>query len=156
MDAPRWLVDEMLGRLARYLRFLGQDTAYAKGRSDEEIRDWALREGRILVTRDRLLARRTAGSILIRSVVLADQLRAVRDAFPSLELQVQFVRCTLCNGRLEPAEPTAPEEQSGLPKPAEPAARGPVYICRECHHSYWEGSHTSRIRRTIAEVLGTP
>ncbi|MGI0139764.1 MAG: Mut7-C RNAse domain-containing protein, partial [Thermoplasmata archaeon] len=25
-DEPRWIVDEMLGRLARYLRFLGYDT----------------------------------------------------------------------------------------------------------------------------------
>lgn len=143
---PRWLVDEMLGRLARYLRFVGCDTAYVRGLTDEEIVVRARHEGRILLTRDRELSSRCPGALLVPSPYLADQWRSVRAAYPSTPTRLSFDRCTLCNGLLAPAE--AEREKDAPPTDRPP--RGPLYRCGLCGHVYWDGSHTASIRERIA------
>ena len=146
--APRWLVDEMLGRLARYLRFVGCDTVYVRGAADDELLERARREGRVLLTRDRELSRRARASFLVESPHLAEQWRAVRAAYPTVPTTVAFDRCTLCNGRLEPED--AGPAGSLADAPPELPRRGPLYRCCECGHRYWEGSHTSSIRARLA------
>lgn len=145
------MADEMVGRLARYLRILGCDTTYVRGWSDDDIVARAKQEDRIVVTRDRDLARRATGSILLTSSRLEDQVRTMRAAFPDLTPEVRFERCTLCNGGLARWEnpPPAPAE-AGVPW--ERVARGlPLYRCEECGHLYWEGSHTAEVRRRLRE-----
>jgi len=54
----RLLADSMLGSLGRWLRLLGYDTAVARSESDWQIVHQARAEGRVILTRDRALARR--------------------------------------------------------------------------------------------------
>lgn len=138
----------MLGRLARYLRFVGCDTAYVRDRSDEELLDMARREGRVLLTRDRELSRRATSGLLIESPVLAEQWRAVRRAWPVVPAEPSFVRCSLCNGSLEPAR--GPRGSALTLPPAVREGTAPLYVCRDCGHLYWEGSHTAKIRERLA------
>ncbi len=56
--APRFLVDAMLGRLARWLRLLGYDSVYFIHTADAELVRLARADGRIILTRDHGLARR--------------------------------------------------------------------------------------------------
>jgi uncharacterized protein len=137
---PRWLADEMLGRLARYMRFVGLDVVYARGLPDEEVAARARTEDRTLLTRDEALSRATAGSVLIESTDLEGQWRELRHRFPAWPTEVAFTRCTLCNGPLEP-EPPAPAGSAG-PRPS--------YRCASCGHRYWDGSHTADVRRRLA------
>jgi uncharacterized protein len=146
---PRWLADEMVGRLARYLRFVGCDTEYVRGASDQEVLDRARREDRVILTRDRALAGRASAALLLTSPNLADQWKAVRRAYPEVPSQPRFERCTECNGRLEPFLPGP-----GRPRPEgvpwDRVERGlGLFRCSSCGHCYWEGSHT----RSITERL---
>jgi uncharacterized protein len=146
---PRWLADEMLGRLARYLRFSGCDTLYARNLSDDQIVEIATDEDRVVLTRDRALAQRSEGSLLLASATLKDQWLAVARAFPELPHDVAFSRCTLCNGVLRPWQagiPTTPEE--AVPR-ARAASGVAVFQCAACAHLYWEGTHTQRVRDTL-------
>jgi len=140
----------MVGRLARYLRFVGCDTIYARGLSDAEILKKANGEDRIIVTRDRMLAARARRSVLLTSPHLADQWRTLRALHPEIPSEVSFVRCTECNGLLDPFVPTA----GSTPAPGIPwdrVARGlPLFRCAECGHVYWEGTHTDHIRAQLA------
>ena len=147
MPSPRLLADEMLGRLTRQLRMIGCDTRYAHGWTDDEIVACARSEHRVLLTRDRALARRTPGSVLLTRTSLPDQIREVRRAIPDLTLEVSFDRCTLCNGRLEPelADAVPPEPAGGAEAPRD----RPIYRCVECGHRYGEGSHTADVRRRL-------
>ena len=139
----------MLGRLARYLRFVGCDTAYLRGKTDDELVEIASREDRLLLTRDRELSRRSARAFLVESPVLAEQWRAVRARWPSVPVVVTFDRCSVCNGLLARL-PADAEPAPGAAGPAGPRhVRGPLFGCRECGHVYWEGSHTARIRAQI-------
>jgi uncharacterized protein with PIN domain len=56
--SPSFLVDAMLGNIARKLRIFGYDTLYLKDTSDTSILGIAMREKRILLTRDKELFRR--------------------------------------------------------------------------------------------------
>lgn len=151
---PRWIADEMVGRLARYLRMVGCDTTYARGLSDEEIVRRARDEGRVVLTRDRHLAARAEQALLLESPHLPDQWRAVRAAFPELPAEVNFQRCTECNGLLEPmAAPDRGAPVTGVPW--DRVASGmPLYRCRDCAHYYWEGTHTADVRARIASWTG--
>ena len=142
----------MLGRLARYLRFMGHDTAYAKGRSDPEIAASAVAEGRVLLTRDRALAARVPGSVLLTSVDLLGQLQAVREAYPGLDWELRFTRCSLCNGVLREGGTAPPKSEALSPPRGHPAEGTRLYRCPDCGQTYWEGSHTAAIRRTLARV----
>jgi hypothetical protein len=146
---PRVLADEMVGRLARYLRFMGCDTTYARGWSDDEIVRRARDEDRVVLTRDRQLSRRAAKAVLLTSSRLEDQVRATWAAFPEWAPEVRFERCTLCNGLLEELSPE-PLSTTGARIPGDRVAAGRLlYQCRDCGHRYWEGSHTDAVRRRL-------
>ncbi len=152
MHEPRWLVDEMLGRLARYLRFLGYDTEYVRGFDDNEIVARARRESRRAVTRDRKLSERLPDAVLLTRTDIAGQMQELRVAFPGLRSAVRFDRCSLCNGQLVVQEglPSDRPELDRLPKEVR-ALRVPLYACAQCGHLYWEGSHTRYVRRRLGE-----
>ena len=149
MTAPRWLADEMVGRLARYLRFVGCDTVYARGMSDPEIVALAEREGWVVLTRDRSLARRAPRALFLTCPHLREQWRAVRAAYPDVPTQVGFERCTECNGPLRAADPPpVPDRDPRVPW--DRVAGGmPLYRCASCGHFYWEGSHTEQMRARL-------
>ncbi len=147
MTDPRWLVDEMLGRLARYLRFLGYDAEYARGESDDALRRRARAEGRILVTRDRALASRTPGAVCLASTAIDGQWRELRAQVPDLGSEVRFVRCSRCNGALRPVAADA-LDPSTLPRERSDRVSS-LHRCDRCGHVYWEGTHTAAIRESL-------
>src|SRR3990172_5645098 len=100
----RFVVDTMLGRLARWLRAMGYDTLYPGETGDRRLLDLALAEERVLVTRDRMLARLAQPrECLIPEERLDEQ---IREAVRRLGLRPReadwLTRCLECNARLEP------------------------------------------------------
>ena len=140
----------MVGRLARYLRFVGCDTVYARGLTDEAILALARSEGRVIVTRDRELARKADRAVLLRSVSLEGQWRELLAAHPEVPTAVSFLRCTECNGTLSELSPEERRSPALKSVPGDRVAKGlPVFRCLRCGHLYWEGSHTADIRRRL-------
>lgn len=142
----RLLTDGMLGRLAKWLRLLGYDTAYDTAATDPELARRARAEKRVLLTRDQELAdRRGLRVMLVQSQVLEEQVRQVREVLgppphPALS------RCAVCNAALEPISSTAV------------AGRVPRYIlgtqtefrrCPRCERIYWPGTHLRVMRDQI-------
>jgi uncharacterized protein len=151
---PRLLADEMVGSLARFLRMVGCDTEYAHGCSDDEIVGRARDEHRTIVTRDRGLAARVAGSVLLSSGRLEDQVRETWKCVPALPLELSFTRCTLCNGELRAVGP----EPGTIGQPGIPwdrvAAGLALYRCLACAHVYWDGTHTANVRLRLRRWVG--
>ncbi len=134
---PRLVVDAMLGRLARWLRLMGYDTAYWRDGTDEALIRQARDEGRTIVTRDRQLAgRRGVRAILISSETLDEQITEVRSILTASP--EPFTRCPECNGELVPL---AHEAARDLVPPyvwyTQPAFRR----CPDCGRVYWRGTH---------------
>ena len=68
---PRFVADGNVGSVARRLRMLGFDAAFAHPIADDELVRVAEREGRVLLTRDvYVLHRRPVAGGAVRSVVM--------------------------------------------------------------------------------------
>ncbi len=104
----RFVVDTMLGTLARWLRALGYDTLYFGQAQDRVLRRVAIQEDRVLVTRDRrlaLLARPRA--CLIRAEELDDQITELLAALGLAADEERWLsRCLDCNTLLTRATRT--------------------------------------------------
>lgn len=137
----RILCDHMLGSLARWLRFMGHDTAYPEAMSDRGLVDKARAEGRILLTRDKELAARVPGAVRIRSVDLEEQIREVAAAIP-LRVLDPLSRCSVCNARIEPAPP---ETVRDLVPDGVRARHTEFWRCPTCGRVYWQGSHWDKM-----------
>ena len=87
MNTCRFIVDFNVGRLARWLRIMGHDVLFVPESEDAELVRLAQREGRAIITRDKLVMRRRAiasgrlSALLIRSERLDEQLRQVVEAY---------------------------------------------------------------------------
>ena len=148
-DEPlRLLADGMLGKLAKWLRLLGSDTAYDNTATDPELARRARAEGRVLLTRDRELAtRRGLHTLLIRSQMLEEQIREVRDGIgppphPALS------RCAVCNSVLTPVSPAQVADQ--VP-PYVLRTQDEFHRCPGCGRVYWPGTHLHAMRAQMED-----
>jgi uncharacterized protein with PIN domain len=149
---PRFLADEMLGALARWLRIVGYDTEYARDMADREVLELARTEERILLTRDRQLAERAgADGLYVVSGDLEEQLGQVTTAF-HLDFRGGMTRCTRCNGLL--AARTPQEVRDRVPSRVL-ASHEEFYVCLRCGQVYWKGSHWDDIAVRLAGVRGS-
>jgi len=154
MDPPpiRLIADSMLGRLAKALRMLGFDVAYAPFTEDRELIRQAHDESRILLTRDTGIVRRRdlPRHVFIGSDHVREQLAQVmRELGLTLDRQAAFTRCIVCNELLcEVAkESVRPEVPPYVYHTQERFAR-----CPGCRRTYWRGTHTTGMERTLEEL----
>ena len=149
MSDTRFLCDEMLERLGRWLRAAGHDTAIApSGSDDRALVEQAGEENRWLITRDRHLARFRNGDgrvVLLEANDTAALAAELSDRFKIDWLHRPFSRCLDCNTILQPA---TPRQLDRIPRSALAIAREGWY-CPSCDKVLWQGSHVRRMRHTL-------
>jgi len=148
VEPPPILVDAMLGNVCRDLRLLGFDAAFAGRASDAEVLRWCQREGRLLVTRDRELARRAEAlpHVFIGQTDRTSQTVEVLWALAGTTAPSPFSRCLECN---EPLQELPPEDARSLVPDHIALNRERFFACPQCRRVFWEGSHASRLRARI-------
>ena len=140
------LADAMLGRLAKWLRILGYDTAYLADTDDFAVMRLARAEDRLVLTRDHALAgRRGIRTVLIESERLEDQLRQVWDVIGTPP-GPEHARCPVCNQRLVEAPP---ELVADRVPPYVHRTHTRFSLCVTCDRLYWPGSHWQRIQDLV-------
>lgn len=158
----KFLVDRMLGRLTAWLRILGYDTKSALNLASTPGEDTLLiaiadREGRILVSRDRVLIDRArkAGveALLIVPDGVRDQLEVLSRVY-HLDIDPVMTRCTACNSLLRAATATDMERIRHIKEvPGHILDEGKaLWVCDNCGKVYWQGSHWRNILQTAREV----
>lgn len=153
-DRYEFVVDAMLGDLAKWLRILGRSTFYEPYARDEYLLKVAREHGAILVTRDRRLAEVAAAegvrAVYLGGVELSEALAELGRRFGvRLEVDLSDTRCPLCNGRLRAA--SKQEVEGRLP---EGVAESYDFflVCERCSHVYWPGSHLKRMLEFLRRV----
>ena len=145
-----FIVDTMLGTLAKWLRVLGFDTLYEAGMEDNEILRIAESQDRIIISRDRELCGRKGDSLYVESTDLDTQIKQVMDFYSPNKNKI-LSRCLECNTLLE----NVPQEE--LPRASVPEGiweRYPEYwYCRECDAYYWPGSHYDNMKKQAMGYL---
>lgn len=148
----RFIADAMLGRLARWLRVLGYDTAYEEHIPDADLVRRALAEQRIILTRDRSLGSEwhVTG---IHCVAAEEPLAQLAEVTARFELDPHarlFTRCSRCNQLLLAADRS--EAEGHVPaRTLETTER--FQHCPGCGRFYWEGSHTAHMRHVLERTL---
>lgn len=143
-------VDVNVGKLASLLRMAGLDTFYRNYIADPELIEVAVREGRIVLSRDKDLLKRKelVFGYLVREIYPEKQLAEVVHLFGLKDQLRPLSRCMRCNGLLQPvAKEQILEQLEPLTKKYYHSFRR----CRRCHHIYWPGSHRDKMLRLLAE-----
>ena len=150
LPTARFILDVHLGTLARRLRLVGVDTAYANDLDDDVLIKRANAGRRALLTQDRGLLRRRRLWLgaYVRGARPDDQLRDVLGRFaPPL---APWTRCTACNGLLRPARKADVEP---LLRPGTRRTYQAFSRCADCGKVYWHGAHGRRLEDIVAAAI---
>jgi len=143
----RFTVEMTLGKLAKWLRILGFDTAYAANVAGGELIDTA--RNRILLTRTKRIwdMKIAKECIFITSNHPFEQLREVILALDIEKEDIRpFSRCIQCNTSIRWVEKNAVR---GKVPDYIWETQDTFHTCSHCRRIYWSGSHTQRSRNII-------
>jgi len=149
----KFLVDCMLGKLAKWLRIFGYDTIHDSVLKNPVLIFTARKEGRILLTRNtQLIKKRNLGDFLfIKSNFWDEQLiQIIKELNLIFQLDSSlFSRCTICNSKTIKVEKNI--VQNHVP-PYVFKNNDEFVFCPFCHKYYWKGTHWQRMDQTIREI----
>ncbi len=151
----KFIVDTMLGEIARWLRIMGYDTLYSKTYTDNQILSIAEKTGRIILTRDRGLYIR-ARKRGLRAYLVEGDTKVERLADLIVKTRIKLVldpdrsRCPECNAPLIKVRDKSQVKDRVPPRSYE--AYDTFYVCPRCGRVYWEGGHWKNIRRIAEEA----
>lgn len=146
LASARFILDVHLGTLARRLRLVGVDAAYANDADDDALIEQANAARRVLLTQDRGLLRRRKlwMGAYVRGERPDAQFRDVLDRFaPPL---APWTRCPACNGHVSPV---AREAVDSMLRPGTRRTYRAFSRCGSCGQVYWHGAHSKRLEEII-------
>lgn len=146
----RFIVDVMLGKLARWLRVLGFDTQITAFEERGSLESFLIK-GFIPVTRSEKW-RNIEGLVFIRS---NDSFEQLKELISGLALGPEhirpFTRCSICNAELHSIPRSA--AFSSVPDFVFQTATD-FRQCLQCRKIYWPGSHKTRMLEKLQSLLG--
>jgi uncharacterized protein with PIN domain len=148
----KFIVDCMLGKLAKWLKILGFDTVYFSKIEDSELLALAEKEERILLTRDNALIQksRTIKSLFIESEDWNTQVEQVLNEF-NLRGEVKpYSRCIECNVELKDIPK---KRDKNLVAHFVYERANSFAICPRCERVYWNGTHHQDMEFKIEEIV---
>jgi uncharacterized protein with PIN domain len=147
----RFIADAMLGRLARWLRLLGFDTLYQRDIRDGDLLKLAVREDRIVLTRDThfLNIKSLKNLLIIHSDYPLEQVREVIVSFGIRAFAPG--RCPQCNGVLDPVDEKM--RVRDLVPDHIFFNHENFQICHSCGQIFWEGTHLRRFRERLGPLM---
>jgi uncharacterized protein with PIN domain len=148
----QFIADAMLGRLARWLRFLGFDTLYYPDITDNDLIRIAREQNRCILTRDTRLVKIKGlkDYVLISSNDSFQQLLELKEKLELKQFNL-FSRCVACNGHLVKISDKS-EIKDTIPEF--------VFLnydlftkCENCGRIFWEGSHPKKFKEKINRII---
>ncbi len=147
----KFILTRELGTLAKWLRMLGYDTFYDRAGKPSTVMILALKQGRIVVTRNRRIGTAMRAPVVRLQALTADE--QLRELLISLRLKpnkdIIATRCTVCNLALTPVAKQMVRQQV----PADVfAAHERFFSCPKCARVYWQGAHWENIQKLLKDI----
>jgi hypothetical protein len=152
-----FLADVMMKKAGRWLRILGYDVAFPLDEADDAILEQAKAQGRTLLTKDEELARRAE-----KAGIPVHATRKIHNPSQVAEILLRFglkmpralapKRCPACNGVLRKSKKADREKLERSVHPNVLATKKIFWICPDCGHVFWKGTHWDRIVESSAEI----
>lgn len=154
-NKPIFVVDAMLGNLAKKLRILGYDSKYFSSIEDDKLILIAKNEKRIILTKDEQLTKnaekQNIGFVLIRGNDESEQIMQInaKIKLDRFVVDTNNSRCIVCNGSLQPVEKyriigKIPEGILEREKK--------FWMCDSCKKIYWEGTHFEKLQEFATKL----
>lgn len=149
-----FLVDINVVKLARWLRLLGYDAKVIPGADDNQLIFVAMKECRVLLTRDtQIMLRRVVAlgrlkTLLIRGDDPKQQLHQVVETLGLSYSFGPFTRCLECN---QPLISRGKEEVKDSVPPYIFNTQPEFQQCPSCKRIYWRGTHWQNMNRELAQ-----
>ena len=148
----KFILTPELGRLAKWLRILGFDTVYVTKTNVSMLLIQALRDKRIILTRNERIINKLRPIRLVR--IKSDGVKhQLKQIFADLKIRVEkdtmFSRCTICNAELNIINKTQLKDKV------------PAYVfktqqsffkCPCCQRIYWSGTHWGNVNKILIEI----
>jgi uncharacterized protein with PIN domain len=152
-ELPRkFIVDCMLGKLAKWLKILGFDALFFSRIEDDELLALARKEGRILLTKDTGLVQRAQNveTLFLESDEWPDQVRQVLAHFDLREKVRPHTRCIDCN---VPLKNLPKQNAKNLVSPFVFERADSFALCPDCGRVFWRGTHFEDMEAKIQDLL---
>jgi uncharacterized protein with PIN domain len=148
-----FLLDGMLGKLARWLRMIGYEATYRNDYEDSDLLSLAKRDALTLLTSDQELYRTAIGRgidcFLVEGRTEAERLAALANRYElDLRIDTAVSRCPICGS---PIREVSKSEVKDLVPPATFNVYQTFWVCNNpaCGKVYWQGSHWGKIEQTL-------
>ncbi|HEY5735803.1 MAG TPA: Mut7-C RNAse domain-containing protein [Nitrosopumilus sp.] len=150
-----FLVDAMLGNVARKLQLFGFDSEYKSNIEDLELIKKAKSEQRIIISKDReLITKAKKQGIISVHITKENEVEQFLEILEQIPLQLDSIsgdraRCTKCNF------PTSQIDKSKiLSKIPQKVSEfnDKFWKCDNCDQIYWEGTHIKKIQEFLERV----
>ena len=152
----KFTADSNVGKLAKWLRIMGYDTQFFNNIEDDRLLEIALKEERVVLTRDtQIMNRRIVSNGQLRTILLQsddpeEQLLQVVKELNLKEPPGQFTRCLECNQSLIPR--TKDEVKDQVP-PYVFSTQSQYMQCPTCHRIYWRGTHWQKMNKKLEKLI---
>ena len=152
----KFIVDNNVGKLAKWLRMMGYDTLFFNGSDDSRMIATALAEGRVILTRDTQIVRRrvvTSGQLKVILIKSDEPEQQVRQVVETLNLDFQFRPFSLCLECNQPLEERSKQQVKDLVPPYVFRTQSQYMECPACHRIYWRGTHWQAMTKKMEKLM---
>ena len=152
----KFIVDNNVGKLAKWLRIMGYDTVFFNAENDSNMIATALAEERVILTRDTQIMKRRVvingqlKAILIRSDEPEQQMHQV---IATLNLDCQYRPFTICLECNQPLLERSKQQVKDLVPPYVFQTQSQFMECPACHRIYWRGTHWRAMTRKLEKFI---
>ena len=160
----KFLVDAMLGKLARFLRIFGYDTVYANDLigyfkidpiPDEKLIEFAHKNNRIIITKDYPLYNGyRSKSLYLKGEGVYNYLNQLRQKINlDYEFSLEKARCSVCNSKLKKVD-----NKNSIKEHVKHATfknYNEFFQCNNsnCQKVFWNGPHIADIIKNLRDKM---
>ncbi len=151
----KFIADNNVGKLAKWLRVVGYDTLLFKEKDDVKMIEIALSEGRVILTKDaQIIKRRLVTDGKLKAILIRhdDPKAQLRETVKTLNLNYHFRPFSLCLECNQMLIPRSKEEVQDLVPTHVFKTQEQYMECPSCHRIYWQGTHWQAMARELREL----
>jgi hypothetical protein len=152
IDSLKFIVDNNVGKLAKWLRIMGYDAQFFNGSNDSRMVAIALAEERVILTRDtQIMKRRVVTSGRLKAILIQsdEPERQMHQVIDSLHLDCRSKPFTICLECNQPLSEKSKQEVKDLVPPYVFQTQNQYMECPSCHRIYWRGTHWQRMTEKL-------
>jgi len=151
----KFIADNNVAKLARWLRLIGYDTLLLKQKDDSQMIRTALNEDRMILTKDtQFMKRRLVKNDQLKAILIRqdDPKGQIREVVKALDLDCHYNPFSLCLECNQILRSRGKEEVRSLVPTHVFETQTQYTECPVCHRIYWRGTYWQAMVRKLQDL----